>query len=87
MREPHTRHPHALTLALLIASFQRFGDLEEKTHDVIAHATDLADYSDERKADLYARIVEKVTAAMRVIDLEQAINSCLWANERRFYGG
>lgn len=87
MSEPTTRHPHALTLALLIAGYQRYGDIEERTHDIIEKCDDLAGYTDERKADLYARIVEKVHAAMRVIDLENAINQCLWQNEREFLNG
>ena len=76
------RHPLALTLALLItAQRHQYNEWEEKIHTVIERLVDLAGWSDERRADLYARIADKVTAADRCIDMEHKINDCLWANE------
>ena len=79
----YPRHPAALTLALLITAHrQKPNTWEEKIHDVIEHLVDLANWPDERRADLYARMAEKLTAADRCIDMEHKINKCLWENER-----
>ena len=81
------RHPLALTIALLItAQRQRFVDFEHSIQDVLAHLIDLAGWSDERKADLYALIAEKVTAGDSCIDMERKLDACLWKNEEHFRG-
>ena len=86
---PHTRHPYALTLALLIGAEQQQrkysdGTFEHAVHEVIEHAIDLTGWSDERRADLYARLAESLTAADTNTIREQKINRALWAAERDF---
>jgi hypothetical protein len=92
MTSPHspaTRHPYALTLALLIGAEaqQRHysdGTFEHAVHEVIERAFDLAKWSNERKADLYARLAESLTAADTNTIRERKINEALWAAERDF---
>ena len=81
---PPTRHLHALTIALLIAAQQKFhAELEHAVSDVLEKATEIAGYSDERKADLYALIAESLDGSETMIMLEQKINTCLWKNEAK----
>lgn len=84
-----TRHPYALTLALLIVAERQQrkyadGTFENAVYEVIEHAADLADWSDTRRADLYARIAESVSATDTVIETERKVNDALWAAERDF---
>lgn len=84
---PYTRHPYGLTLTLLIIAEKQQrkyadGTFEDAVYEVIDHAADLAGWSDERRADLYARIAESVTAADTLIVMENKINACLWKNEQ-----
>lgn len=79
------RHPMATTLALLIAAQQRWhAELEHAVYDVIAKLVDMADWSDERKADLYARLAEVLKPSMRIIEMEVACNKALWQNQNSF---
>lgn len=83
---PYTRHPYALTLTLLITAERQQrkyadGTFEDAVYEVLEHAADLAGWSEERRADLYARIAESVTPADTIILMEQKINTCLWKNE------
>lgn len=76
------RHPMTTTLALLIAANQRKGtDLEFEIHEVIAKLTDLAEWSDEKKADLYARLAESINKEDRIIDIERKVSFALWQND------
>lgn len=84
----HARHPLATTLALLIYARRAEGP-ESSTHDVLCHLADIADWSDERKADLYALIAESVTAADPFFMVDAKVNDALWTNEdwaRRYKG-
>jgi hypothetical protein len=77
------RHPLTTTLTLLIAANQRKGtDLEFEIHEVIAKLTDLAEWSDEKKADLYARLAEAVKRDDRIIEIERKVSFALWQNEQ-----
>jgi hypothetical protein len=81
-------HPYALTLTLLIQAekFQTKG-LEEAAYVVIDKAVSLAGYRFERKADLYARIAEAVTAKDSLIDMQKKISACLEANDKEYPHG
>ena len=77
------RHPLATTITLLIAANQRStNDLEYEIHEVIARLTNLADWSDEKKADLYARLAEAINREDRIIDIERKVSFALWANDQ-----
>jgi hypothetical protein len=76
------RHPLCTTLALLLTANQRnTSDFDYAIHDIIAHLTDLADWSDEKKADLYARLAESVSKDDRLVDIERKVSVALWQNE------
>ena len=80
------RHPMSTTLALLIAANQRKGtDLGFEIHEVIARLVDLADWTDEKKADLYARLAESINREDRFVDIERKTSFALWANEQYPY--
>jgi hypothetical protein len=77
----------ALTLSLLIYAERlnvQGGGLEYATHRVIDHAADLRGWSEERRADLYARIVDKAPdgALMRFLDLQAIVTRCVKEHNR-----
>lgn len=77
------RHPLTTTITLLIAANQRStNDLEYEIHEVIARLTDIADWSDEKKADLYARLAESISREDRIIDIERKVSFALWQNDQ-----
>lgn len=78
------RHPEATTVALLLtAEKQQPGrDLEEATHVVLARYFE--DWPDEKKADLYALLAEKVSADMSFMQTEQIVSRCLWDNDNQW---
>lgn len=87
-------HRHALTIALLIiagkqqpAARDADSPIEYAAYDVLAHALDLSGYSEERRADLYARIVERATEDVRVADLQQIVSDAMYANDKEFLHG
>ena len=69
-------------LALLIHGAKN--DIEDETHEVIAQL--LSDWPDERKADLYALIVESVVATDTLIQMEVKIEAAMAKNEEHFRG-
>lgn len=77
------RHPLTTTITLLIAANQRStNDLEYEIHEVIARLTNIADWPDEKKADLYARLAESVNREDRIIDIERKVSFALWSNDQ-----
>ena len=77
------RHPLCTTLALLIAANQRKStELEYEIHAVIAGLVDIAGWTDEKKADLYARLAESINKEDRIIDLERKVSFALWQNDQ-----
>lgn len=77
------RHSLTTTLTLLIAANQRKGtDLEFEIHEVIAKLTDLAEWADEKKADLYARLAEAVKRDDRISEIERKVSFALWQNDQ-----
>ena len=85
-------HPHSLTLTLLIISqgqqvkYQtEFAD--HPAYEVIERATALAGYSDEAKADLYARMAEKVDHKQPLAVIQRVVSECLVENRKVYpYG-
>ena len=76
------------TLSLLLAAAQRrASDFEYEVHEVIHRLIDLAQWSDERKADLYALLAESVRADDRLIEIERKVERALRANDARFPHG
>ena len=76
------RHPLCTTLSLLIAANQRKGtELEYEIHAVIAGLVDIAGWTGEKKADLYARLAESINKEDRIIDLERKVSFALWQND------
>ena len=84
-------HPHSLTLALLMVSEaqqRRYQyELEHPAYEVLDRATSLAGYTDEAKADLYARMAESVDPKQPFLLVQQAISKCLVANRKEFPHG
>jgi hypothetical protein len=72
------RHPNATTVACLIAA-ERMGGLEEKASTVIGAFFE--DWSDERKADLYARLAESLLPADTIAVMTEKCSTALWANQ------
>lgn len=76
------RHPLCTTLTLLIAANQRKATgLEYEIHAVIAGLVDIAGWTGEKKADLYARLAESINKEDRIIDLERKVSFALWQND------
>lgn len=76
-------HRYALTLALLIGA-EQMQDPELAAYIVIDKAMTLTHYSDDRKADLYARIEESVKPGDTIADMQVKISACLKANDLEF---
>lgn len=76
------QHPDAQGLALLIMAekYQRNRlTLDEPTHVAIEKFFEA--YSDDRKADLYARLAENVKATLSMVQTMAVISKCLWDNQ------
>lgn len=76
-------NPQTHTLATLLHSAN-----DGAAYETLAPAIEelFSDFSDERKADLYALLAEAVTKGMLFTALTAAINRCLNKNEARFMG-
>lgn len=72
------RHPDSTTVACLIAA-ERCGTLDECAHDVIAAY--FSDWTDERKADLYARLAESLLAEDTIAVMTDKCSRALWDNQ------
>lgn len=93
MGQPQVRPPQSgdqltTTLTLLLVAAQRVGreQYEYEVHEVLHKLIDLADWADEQKADLYALLVERIRADMRMTEIEGHVRDCLRKNDRRFRG-
>ena len=76
-----------LTLLLVAEQNRAAGDTESfdyAIYDVVNHLVDLAGWSDEKKADLYAMLAECLHDKMRMVEIETHVRRCLIANDRRF---
>lgn len=75
------------TLSLLLMAAQaKAHEFEYRVHEVIKNLMDLMDWSDERRADLYALLVESVTPEDGMLAVEQKVSRALVKNTERFYG-
>lgn len=79
-------HPYALTLTILLNSERdrKAGDTESfdsPVYEVLEAASNLTDWSDDKKADLYARIEECYTPTDTFVVQQAAIAEALVTNE------
>lgn len=81
-------HRYSLTVALLIISEgmqpQYKEQLEHPAYEVLERSILLAGFSDERKADLYARMAERVDHRQPLTVVQRTVSDCLFENEREF---
>lgn len=87
-----TYHPHSLTLTLLIISqaqqYKYQTEVSEHpAYEVIERATALAGYTDEAKADLYARMAESVDPKQPLAVVQATVNKCLVENRKVYPHG
>lgn len=74
------RHPNTTAMSLLLMSPQaRWSDDFEGEVALVIESL-FSEWTDERKADLYALLAEKVTPHMRLIDIEKVVSGALWDN-------
>lgn len=83
----HELHPHSLTITLLVISQaqeyrhqHRFA--EHPAYEVIERAASLAGYTDDAKADLYARMAESVDHTQPLMVIQRAVSDCLIENRK-----
>lgn len=79
------RHPDATTVACLIAAEREPDGLEERAAVVLARF--FHDWSDERKADLYALLAESLTAGDTIATMTVKCSAALWRNQNEFGRG
>ncbi len=78
-------HPEATTVTmLLIAERSQITrpTLEEAAHVVLERYFE--DWVDEKKADLYALLAEKVEGNMSMTRMIQVVSACLWNHVNRW---
>ncbi len=76
------KHPQATTVTLLLVAERQQREtpgLEEAAHVVLERY--FTDWPDERKADLYALMAERVRGDMPSGKMEETVSRCLWDNE------
>ncbi len=75
-------HPRTLPLSVMLADAPEDMDT---TCDAIQAL--FSDYTDEKKADLYALLHEAVNRDMSFVELSDEVDFCLTANEMYFRRG
>lgn len=70
------RHPLATTLAIILANRDDFDELLQASIEML-----FDEYTDERKADLYAMLAERVTPQATFDALVDTVSRTLWDNE------
>jgi hypothetical protein len=73
------RHPECTILAALIAAESNPHGLFDSAADVLARY--FADWSDDRKADLYARLAESLLPSDTMATMEVKCSAALWDNQ------
>lgn len=76
---------HVLTHAFATTLYRADRAAYEPTAEAIEALTE--DFTDERKADLYALIQESVNKTMSFVELSDALDRCLTKNEEHFKRG
>lgn len=80
-------HPLTTTLTLLLAAAQaKPHEFEYRVSEVIEQLVDIAGWSDERKADLYALLVESVNSDDKLHVIDKKVEQALAKNEEHFRG-
>lgn len=75
--------PAATQLALLLVGFRwNHRELGESIHDSIEQL--FRDWPDEKKADLYARLAERVQDGMAYFSIRAAVLDCIRDNQQEF---
>lgn len=64
----------AYIMAVLFSAHKEQDMLDEEIYSSVAEL--LADWSDDRKADLYARLQERIDPLMSFTSMQQAIQDC-----------
>ena len=83
----HPAHPMALPIALLIHAEQKqHTNFEYAVYEVLNTYMEIKGWPEEKRADLYAQLAEKLPANLGVIQKEAVLNACLWQTERNFNG-
>lgn len=81
-------HP-TMTLTLLLVSegmqHKYTNRFDDAVHEVLERL--FTNWSDEKKADLYARLAERVTHDMPIAQMERAVDDCLCDNAAEFPHG
>lgn len=78
-------HRLTTTLSLLLmGAQQKPHEFEFRVAAVIEKLLDLGDWIDERRADLYALLVESVTAEDKMLEVERKVDRALKINERKY---
>lgn len=79
------RHPLTTTLTcLLVAAQAKPEDFEYRVYQILERLIDIADWKDEKRADLYALLAESVLADDSMLVIEQKVIEALDKNARRF---
>lgn len=76
----------ALTILLAACKQKPNANFEYKVYEVMSHMFELSGFSDERKADLYAILVESMTPEDTFEQMEVKVEAALTKNTERFYG-
>ena len=80
-------HPMALPIALLIHAEQKHHTtFEYAVYEVLNTYMALKGWPDEKRADLYAQLAEKLEPNLGMLQKEDTINVCLWSTERKLNG-
>jgi hypothetical protein len=83
----HPTHPMALPIALLIHAEQKNHTVfEYAIYEVLNTYMEVRGWPEEKRADLYAQLAEKMPPNLGMIQKEDVINTCLWNTERKFNG-
>lgn len=83
------RHPLTTTLTLLLVAAQK-GTSEDygyRVAEVIENLMEIGDWSNERKADLYALLADKIKPEDSMYQIERAVTESLASNSKRWAHG
>lgn len=79
------RHALTTTLSLLLVAAQaKVDQFEYRVYEIIERLIDIAEWTDERRADLYSLLVESVQSDDKMLVIERKVAEALDSNERRF---
>ncbi len=75
-----------LSLLLVAAQVCKPEDYEYRTAEIIENLMDISGWPDQRKADLYALLVESIEVDDGMLTIEKKVHAALQKNEAHFYG-